>query len=160
MALPQTRRMAEVHMWGGGRRRRQQTIEASLEMARPYERMLDGSYLDAVCANGEAMPPWVWLNKLTHCAESELTLIASRPLAFANRPDLHGWARAVSFLAAMRRQHRRAAARGLAPTRARADGRAVRPLRADPARARGDRGDHATPRLILESTTALTSSGQ
>jgi hypothetical protein len=86
-------------MWHPGKKRtRDQSVNAP-RIASDCERLLDGSYLDATCAKGGPVPPWAWLNKLTHCAEGELVMIARRPFAFEQRPDLHVWARTLSFLA-------------------------------------------------------------
>jgi hypothetical protein len=86
-------------MWAPGSRRRKDEAGDAPGVSLDCERVLDGSYLDWVCAGGGPVPCWAWLNKLTHCARSELSLIAARPLAMQNRPELHSWARTVSFLA-------------------------------------------------------------
>ena len=86
-------------MWFPLKRRKNGAQRAAPQLASDCERVLDGSFLDAACARGEAVPCWAWLNKLTHCTESELALIARRPLVFEQRGDLHTWARTLSFLA-------------------------------------------------------------
>ncbi len=86
-------------MWVPGKRKNKGGCADAPRFASDCERLLDGSYLDAACAIGSPVPNWAWLNKLTHCAESELLLIARRPFAFEQRSDLHAWARTLSFLA-------------------------------------------------------------
>lgn len=87
-------------MWYPGKRRSKDGgREAVVRLSNSCERVLDGSYLDLACAGGGEVPCWAWLNKLTHCAEDELALIARRPFALEQRPDLHSWARTLSFLA-------------------------------------------------------------
>jgi hypothetical protein len=86
-------------MWFPGKRKKNDENADAPRLASECERLLDGSYLDTACAGPSPVPCWVWLNKLTHCPESELVLLARRPLAFEQRPDLHAWARTLSFLA-------------------------------------------------------------
>lgn len=86
-------------MWHPGKHKDRASDPGPARLATDCERLLDGSYLDSTCAAGSVVPCWAWLNKLTHCAESELLLIARRPFAFEQRPELHAWARTLSFLA-------------------------------------------------------------
>jgi len=88
-------------MWYPGKRKRVEArgADAAPEMTLDCQRLLDGSYLDSLCAGEHPVPCWAWLNKLTHCDPVELETIAGRPPATARRPELHAWARTVSFLA-------------------------------------------------------------
>jgi hypothetical protein len=86
-------------MWHPGKRKKSDVTSDALRVSADCERVLDGSYLDSLCAAGSPIPSWVWLNKLAHSPEPELQLIARRPCVLQQRPDLHAWARTLSFLA-------------------------------------------------------------
>lgn len=80
----------------GGRpaelRRRRRDEVASL--ADECTAFLDGRYVELLQAAGSPIPVWAWMNLLAHGTDAEIREAAAR------LPDVEGWERARSFVAA------------------------------------------------------------
>ena len=61
--------------------------------------LLSGRLLDRLFASGRYVPPWAWVNKLTHASQVELEAFAENPGTPDQRPELWVWQRTTAFLA-------------------------------------------------------------